>query len=195
MAHCWLPVGPTMGLSQEIAHIIRTSRCEMADGLPGPLTGSTIQFPVAGGNLDGQSILPICPVRHPQLVSESGCITCELSLEKMAPTFALRSTHRVALTQLCKSVHPSRSRRNRTCLTVCRHCKVAVLPGDGIGPEICSVAVDLLRAAGDLEGVDFQFTDALVGGAAIDATGSPLPDETLEICKASDAVLLAAIGG
>ena len=46
-----------------------------------------------------------------------------------------------------------------------------------------------------MEGVDFQFTDALVGGAAIDATGSPLPNETLDICRASDAVLLAAIGG
>ena len=113
----------------------------------------------------------------------------------MAPTLTLQSTHKGSLVQLCKSVHLSRSRRNRSCLTVCRLCKVAVLPGDGIGPEICSVAVDLLRAAGQIEGVDFQFTDALVGGAAIDATGSPLPSETLHICKASDAVLLAAIGG
>lgn len=113
----------------------------------------------------------------------------------MAPTLTLRSTYKGALFQPCKSAHLSRSRRTRTCLTVCRICKVAVLPGDGIGPEICSVAVDLLRAAGEIEGVDFQFTDALVGGAAIDATGSPLPSETLDICKASDAVLLAAIGG
>ena len=113
----------------------------------------------------------------------------------MASPAKFKLAHRGGLAPLCTSVHLSRSRRNRTCLTVCRLCKVAVLPGDGIGPEICSVAVELLRAAGDMEGVDFQFTDALVGGAAIDATGSPLPDKTLDICRASDAVLLAAIGG
>lgn len=113
----------------------------------------------------------------------------------MASTSSHHCLRRGGPTLLCKPVSTSRIGRSRTCLTVCRLCKVAVLPGDGIGPEISRVAVDLLRAAGDLEGVDFQFTDALVGGAAIDATGSPLPDETLDICKASDAVLLAAIGG
>ena len=77
----------------------------------------------------------------------------------------------------------------------CRVCKIAVLSGDGIGPEISRVAVDLLKVAGDIEGVNFDFTDALIGGAAIDATGSPLPEETLQICRTSDAVLLAAIGG
>ncbi len=80
-------------------------------------------------------------------------------------------------------------------LTVCRICKVAVLPGDGIGPEISKVAVALLKQAGQKEGVDFEFTEAAIGGAAIDATGSPLPEETLQICRQSDAVLLAAIGG
>jgi 3-isopropylmalate dehydrogenase len=84
---------------------------------------------------------------------------------------------------------------SRKTLTVCQVCKVAVLPGDGIGPEISKVAIKLLRRAGDVEGVDFQFTEALIGGAAIDATGVPLPDETLQICRGSDAVLLAAIGG
>ncbi|EIE20960.1 3-isopropylmalate dehydrogenase [Coccomyxa subellipsoidea C-169] len=72
---------------------------------------------------------------------------------------------------------------------------VAVLPGDGIGPEISKVAVALLKQAGQKEGVDFEFTEAAIGGAAIDATGSPLPEETLQICRQSDAVLLAAIGG
>lgn len=52
-----------------------------------------------------------------------------------------------------------------------------------------------MEAAGKKEGVTFQFETALIGGAAIDATGSPLPEKTLEVCKASDAVLLAAIGG
>jgi isocitrate dehydrogenase len=73
--------------------------------------------------------------------------------------------------------------------------KVTLLPGDGIGPEITQAAVKVLTAAGKAEGDDFVFTEALIGGAAIDATGDPYPDETLQKCKESDAVLLAAIGG
>lgn len=73
--------------------------------------------------------------------------------------------------------------------------KIAVLPGDGIGPEITAVTLSVLKEAGDAEGEEFQYTEALIGGAAIDATGDPYPNETLETCKASDAVLLAAIGG
>lgn len=72
---------------------------------------------------------------------------------------------------------------------------IAVLAGDGIGPEISAVAVQLLREAGQPEGVDFHFREALIGGAATDATGTPLPDSTFDACKESDAVLLAAIGG
>jgi 3-isopropylmalate dehydrogenase len=78
---------------------------------------------------------------------------------------------------------------------VCKVHKVAVLPGDGIGPEIMDQALRVLTTAGKAEGQEFEFTSALVGGAAIDATGNPLPKETLDICKASDSVLLAAIGG
>ena len=73
--------------------------------------------------------------------------------------------------------------------------QIAVLPGDGIGPEIMSVALDVLQAAGKMEGEEFEFKEALIGGSAIDETGDPFPDETLKICKESDAVLLAAIGG
>ena len=73
--------------------------------------------------------------------------------------------------------------------------KIAVLPGDGIGPEITKVTLRALEAAGKKADVSFSFKEALIGGAAIDATGQPLPDETLEQCRASDAVLLAAIGG
>ncbi len=73
--------------------------------------------------------------------------------------------------------------------------KITVLPGDGIGPEITKVALNALEAAGKLENEEFQFSEELVGGAAIDATGKPLPEQTLETCKQSDAVLLAAIGG
>lgn len=83
----------------------------------------------------------------------------------------------------------------RACRVVCQAKRVAVLPGDGIGPEITDVALKVLSTAGQKEGVSFEYKTALIGGAAIDATGVPLPPETLEICKASDAVLLAAIGG
>jgi 3-isopropylmalate dehydrogenase len=75
------------------------------------------------------------------------------------------------------------------------HYRITLLPGDGIGPEIMAVAVDVLKRVGQQLEIQFEFHEALMGGAAIDATGSPLPAETLETCRNSDAVLLAAIGG
>jgi 3-isopropylmalate dehydrogenase len=71
---------------------------------------------------------------------------------------------------------------------------LAVLPGDGIGPEIIEQAVKAVNAVGRKFGHTFNYTNALIGAAAIDKTGSPLPEETLEICKKSDAVLFGAIG-
>jgi len=73
--------------------------------------------------------------------------------------------------------------------------KIAVLPGDGIGVEIVPEALKALEAIGEKYGHEFQFTEALIGGAAYDAVGHPLPESTLEACRASDAVLLGAIGG
>ena len=73
--------------------------------------------------------------------------------------------------------------------------RITLLPGDGIGPEITAVAVDVLKAVGVKLDLQFDFTEVPIGGCAIDATGNPLPDETLETCRQSDAVLLAAIGG
>jgi 3-isopropylmalate dehydrogenase len=73
--------------------------------------------------------------------------------------------------------------------------RIALLPGDGIGPEIIQVAVEVLKLVGEQLNIGFTFQEALIGGAAIDATGEPLPEKTLEICRHSDAVLLAAIGG
>jgi 3-isopropylmalate dehydrogenase len=73
--------------------------------------------------------------------------------------------------------------------------KIATLPGDGIGPDITEQAVKVLDAVGGKFGHSFAYTEALIGGAAIDATGAPLPDETLAVAQASDAVLLGAIGG
>lgn len=76
-----------------------------------------------------------------------------------------------------------------------QHYRITLLPGDGIGPEIITVAVDVLKVVGKQFDLQFEFKEALIGGVAIDATGEPLPAETLETCRNSDAVLLAAIGG
>ncbi len=73
--------------------------------------------------------------------------------------------------------------------------RITLLPGDGIGPEIMAVAVEVLQTVAKLSDLQFEFQSALVGGAAIDATGHPIPAETLDRCRDSDAVLLAAIGG
>ena len=69
--------------------------------------------------------------------------------------------------------------------------KIAVLAGDGIGPEVTAEAVKVLNRTG----IDLSFEHALIGGAAYDATGHPLPKETLDLCKKADAVLLGAVGG
>jgi len=73
--------------------------------------------------------------------------------------------------------------------------KIVLLPGDGIGPEVVAEAVKVLRAIADLDGHSFEFTQELIGGTAIDRTGSPLPQETLSACRQADAVLLGAVGG
>lgn len=73
--------------------------------------------------------------------------------------------------------------------------KICTLPGDGIGPEIMAEGVKVLKALGEKHDVDFACEDALIGGCAIDATGEALPQATLDAANASDAVLLAAVGG
>ena len=73
--------------------------------------------------------------------------------------------------------------------------RIAVLPGDGIGPEIMPQAARVLETIGEACGRTFELTTAEVGGAAIEATGYPLPEKTLELAKSSDAVLLGAVGG
>lgn len=72
---------------------------------------------------------------------------------------------------------------------------VAVIPGDGIGPEIVAEAQKVLDAVGQKYGHEFSYTELLMGGASIDVHGVPLTDEALEAAKASDAVLLGAVGG
>jgi 3-isopropylmalate dehydrogenase len=73
--------------------------------------------------------------------------------------------------------------------------KILLLPGDGIGPEITRQAVKVLEKIGDIFNINFKFKEALIGGAAIDAKGNPLPEETITEAKNADAVLLAAVGG
>ncbi|WP_019120309.1 3-isopropylmalate dehydrogenase [Brevibacillus massiliensis] len=72
---------------------------------------------------------------------------------------------------------------------------IAVLPGDGIGPEVTAAAVTLLEQVAKQSDVTFQFTYGRIGGCAIDQDGTPLPEETLQLAKAADAVLLGAVGG
>ena len=73
--------------------------------------------------------------------------------------------------------------------------KITLLKGDGIGPEIVNQAVKVLDCAAEKFGFGVTYVEALLGGCAIDATGVPLPDETVAKCKASDSVLLGAVGG
>src|ERR1035437_2367856 len=72
--------------------------------------------------------------------------------------------------------------------------KIAILAGDGIGLEVTNEAVNILKAVAEFGGHDFTFVPLLVGGVAIDATGSPLPTATLDACLESDAVLMGAVG-
>ncbi len=73
--------------------------------------------------------------------------------------------------------------------------KIALIRGDGIGPEVVDEAVKVLNKVGKKFGHSFSYTDVLLGGCAIDACGKPFPDDTEEKCKACDAVLLGAVGG
>jgi 3-isopropylmalate dehydrogenase len=72
--------------------------------------------------------------------------------------------------------------------------KIAILAGDGIGPEVTNEAVSILKAVAELGGHDFTFTEGLLGGVAITAHGTPLPPATLDLALESDAVLLGAVG-
>ena len=72
---------------------------------------------------------------------------------------------------------------------------IAVLDGDGIGPEICAGAIEVLQKVGQKFGHEFTFSHYPIGGCAIDLCGDPLPQETIDGCLASDSVLLGAVGG
>jgi 3-isopropylmalate dehydrogenase len=72
---------------------------------------------------------------------------------------------------------------------------VVVLPGDGIGPEVATQATRVLEAAAQRHGIALEMTTAVIGGAAIDAERTPLPEKTLALCEKADAVLLGAVGG
>ncbi len=72
---------------------------------------------------------------------------------------------------------------------------LAILPGDGVGPEVTAAAVAVLKEVAAHAGHEFQFTELAIGGCAIDATGEPLPEATREACRNADAVLLGAVGG
>ncbi len=73
--------------------------------------------------------------------------------------------------------------------------RVVALPGDGVGPEVVRSALRVLEAVAERSGHRLELTEALIGGAALDRVGAPLPDDTLAACRDADAVLLGAVGG
>ncbi|MGH9470645.1 MAG: 3-isopropylmalate dehydrogenase [Terriglobia bacterium] len=73
--------------------------------------------------------------------------------------------------------------------------RIALLPGDGIGPEVIAEALKVLKVVESADGVTFRFQTGLIGGSAIDATASPLPAETVAVCNNAQAILLGAVGG
>ncbi|XP_023636277.1 3-isopropylmalate dehydrogenase 3, chloroplastic isoform X2 [Capsella rubella] len=97
---------------------------------------------------------------------------------------ALTDHYRTPCRVRCAASSPGKKRFN-----------IALLPGDGIGPEVIAVAKTVLQKAGSLEGLEFDFQEMPVGGAALDLVGVPMPEETFTAAKQSDAILLGAIGG
>ena len=73
--------------------------------------------------------------------------------------------------------------------------RILVLPGDGIGPEVCKEATAILELVNEIHSLNLSFSEALVGGSAYEATGEPLPQDTLKAARESDAILLGAVGG
>jgi len=73
--------------------------------------------------------------------------------------------------------------------------KITLLPGDGIGPEVTSAAVEVIKSVGEKFNIEFEFSSGLIGGSSYDAHLNPLTDETLSLCYSSDAVFLGAVGG
>ncbi|KAF2301454.1 hypothetical protein GH714_024383 [Hevea brasiliensis] len=90
---------------------------------------------------------------------------------------------------------PPRIRCTASAAILSKRYSITLLPGDGISPEVISVAKNVLNLAGSLEGIEFSFQEMPMGGSALDLVGVPLPEETLSAAKQSDAVLLGAIGG
>ncbi len=73
--------------------------------------------------------------------------------------------------------------------------KIAVLPGDGIGPEVMAEALKVLNRISPLYGIEFEFIHGDVGGAAIDSQGKALPQSTIDLCRSSDSILFGSVGG
>ena len=80
-------------------------------------------------------------------------------------------------------------------LKMSKNYKIAVLAGDGIGPEVMNEALKVLEAVQKKFGFTLEYKKELVGGCAIDACGTPLPDETMAACKWADAILFGSVGG
>lgn len=119
-------------------------------------------------------------------------MAASLQLNNASSAFLMRLPNYLASNSV---VSKSSGRIRCAATTPSKHYTITLLPGDGIGPEVISVATNVLNLTASLEGIEFKFQEMPVGGAALDLTGVPLPDETLSAAKQSDAVLLGAIGG
>uniref|UniRef100_A0A2N9GLC7 Isopropylmalate dehydrogenase-like domain-containing protein n=1 Tax=Fagus sylvatica TaxID=28930 RepID=A0A2N9GLC7_FAGSY len=119
-------------------------------------------------------------------------MAASLQLNNASSAFLMRPPNYLASNSV---VSKSSGRIRCAATTPSKHYNITLLPGDGIGPEVISIATNVLNLTASLEGIEFKFQEMPVGGAALDLTGVPLPDETLSAAKQSDAVLLGAIGG
>jgi 3-isopropylmalate dehydrogenase len=114
----------------------------------------------------------------------------------------MRPIRLTVIDAICSSVYKDASHTNEEATeqidgwSLCKlETRIVLLPGDGIGPEIVGQARRVLERVSDNSGKVFKFEECLIGGIAIDVTGDPLPQNSIDACKASDAILLGAVGG
>jgi hypothetical protein len=112
-----------------------------------------------------------------------------------ASSLSMKSVHMRGAQPLRMATPMRAFSRSRVVAVSAKEYKIAIIPGDGIGPEIMAVGKAVMEEAGKMHGLTFKYTDAPIGGQAIDLTGHPMPEESLKICQAADSCLMSAIGG
>lgn len=138
------------------------------------------------------------PTMHPESTLDQAELSAPPTLPAGSPlkgAVAFRHTERKARLHNSHFHHHTIMRIPRRLRNMRRLYEIALLPGDGIGPEVVAEAERVLRAASEAFGFALKLTEHAVGGAGIDASGEPLPEKTREACLEADAVLLGAVGG